>query len=83
VILIIVTFGELLLLISLRIVNALRSYIKHSKECFIRNPNTSKFKKKIQLRLPFSTHFSVIGYLMKDSSSCLIYLTIIHCGGGE
>ena len=32
---IIIKFGELLLLISLRIVNALRSYIKHSKEYFI------------------------------------------------
>ena len=32
---IIIKFVELLLLISLRIVNALRSYIKHSKEYFI------------------------------------------------
>ena len=29
-------------LIFARIINALRSYIKHSKECFIRYPNTSK-----------------------------------------
>ena len=29
-----------------RIVNALRSYIKHSKECSIRYPNTSKLVKK-------------------------------------
>ena len=37
---IIMKFGELLLWISLRIINALRSYIKHSKECFTRYPNT-------------------------------------------
>ena len=45
VILIIIKFSEVLLwiireIISLRIINALRSYIKHSKECFIRYPNT-------------------------------------------
>ena len=34
-ILIILKFGELLLLISPRILNALRSFIKHTKECFI------------------------------------------------
>ena len=45
-ILVIIKFGELLLLISVRIINALRSYIKHSKECFIRYPNTSKLLKK-------------------------------------
>ena len=45
-ILIIIKFSELLLRISLRIFNVLRSYIKHSKECFIRYPNTSKFVKK-------------------------------------
>ena len=73
VILIIIKFGELLLWFSPRIINALRSYIKHSKECFIRYPNTSKSVKKTRLRLVFSTHFLVFGYLMKHSSSCLIY----------
>ena len=73
VILIIIKFGEVLLWFSPRIMNALRSYIKHSKECFIRYPNTSKLVKKTRLRLVFSTHFSVFGYLMKHSSSCLIY----------
>ena len=34
-------FGELLLLISPRII-ALRSYIKHKEECFTRDANTSK-----------------------------------------
>ena len=45
-ILITIKFDELLLRISLRIINALRSYIKHSKECFIRYPSTSKLVKK-------------------------------------
>ena len=57
VILIVIKFGEVLLWFSPRIINSLRGYIKHSKECFIF----------------FSTHFLVFGYLMKHSSSCLIY----------
>ena len=36
----------LLLWISLRIINALRSLIKHSKECFMQHINTSKLAKK-------------------------------------
>lgn len=44
--LIIIKFGEVLLLISLRIINILRSYIKHSKNSFIRHPNTPKLVKK-------------------------------------
>jgi len=46
VILIIIKFSELFLWFSPRIISALRSYIKHSKECFIRYPNTSKLVKK-------------------------------------
>ena len=46
VILIIIKFCELLLRISPRIINSLRSYIKHSKECFLLFPNTSKLVKK-------------------------------------
>ena len=81
VILIIIQFGELLLWISLTIIiiiNALRSYIKHLKECFIRYPNTSKLVKKniTCLHLFCSTHFSVFGYLMKHSSLCLIYFNV-------
>ena len=45
-ILIIITFCELLLRISPRIINSLRSYIKHSKDCFLLFPNTSKLVKK-------------------------------------
>ena len=58
-ILIIIKFGELLLWISLRIIDTLRSYFKHSKKNFIRYPNTSKLVEKTLLRLVFSTHFSV------------------------
>ena len=43
---IIIKFGKVLLWFSPRIINALRSYIKHSKECFIRYPITSKLVKK-------------------------------------
>ena len=45
-ILIIIKFCELLLRISPRIISSLRSYIKHSKECFLLFPNTSKLDKK-------------------------------------
>ena len=57
----IIKFGEHLLWISLKIIDALSSYIKHSKKCFIRCPNTSKLLKKKKTRLPlvFSTYFSV------------------------
>ena len=74
VILIIIKFGEVLLWFSPRIINALRSYIKHEEECFIRYPNTSKLvKKNLGCASFFSIHFLVFGYLMKHSSSCLIY----------
>ena len=45
-ILIIIKFCEILLRISLGIINSSRSYIKHSKECFLLFPNTSKLVKK-------------------------------------
>ena len=64
--------GWTLLWISLRIVHALRSCIKRSKDCFIKYPNTSKLVKKTRLGPVFSTHFSVFGYLMKHSSMCFI-----------
>ena len=51
----------------------LRCNMKHSEECFITYPNTSKCVKKTRLRLVFSTHFSVFGYVMKHSSECFIY----------
>ena len=45
-ILIIIKFCELLLRISPRVINSLRSYIKHSKERFLLFRNTSKLVKK-------------------------------------
>ena len=72
-ILIIIKFCELLLQISPRIINSLRSYIKHSKECFLLFPNTSQLVKETRLRLVFPTYFSVFGNRRKHSSSCLIY----------
>ena len=45
-------------IMSLRIIYALRSYVKHSKERLILTPNTSKLVKNTRLRLIFSTHFS-------------------------
>ena len=47
-ILIIIKFGELLLRISPKVINGLRSYIKDSKECFI-----------LHLEV-YSTHLSVL-----------------------
>ena len=46
-ILIIIKFCELLLRISPRIINSLRSYIKHSIKCFLLFPNASKLVKKL------------------------------------
>ena len=66
--LIIIKFGELYLWTSPQIIKALRSNIKHSKECFIRCPNTSKLVENPRLLLIFSTqYFSVFGYVMKHS----------------
>ena len=76
-ILIIIKFCEILLWISPRIINASRSYMKHSRECFIRYQNTLKLVKKTRLAPRFSTHYSAFGYLMKRSSLCLIYYFII------
>ena len=54
-ILIIIKSFELLHRISPRIINSLRSYIKHSKECFLLFPNTPKLVKKNSAAPPFST----------------------------
>ena len=72
-ILIIIKFCEILLRISPRIINSLRSYMKQLKECFLLFPNTSKLVKKTWLCLVFPTYFSVFGNRTKHSSSCLIY----------
>ena len=51
----------------------LRSNIEHSTQCFITRWNTSKFVKNTQLRVVFSTLFSVFHLVMKHYVSCLIY----------
>ena len=42
--------------------NRLRRYIKHSRQCFIGDPNTSNLVKNTPLRVVFSTLFSLFGY---------------------
>ena len=60
-ILIIIRLNKLLRGISLRIISALRNYTKQLV-------NNAQLVNKTQLRLVFSTHFSVFGYLVKNSS---------------
>ena len=43
------------------------------RRVFITYPNTSKCVKKSRVRLVFSAHFSMFGYVMKHPSSCFIY----------
>ena len=45
-ILVIINFGELVFLISQKIINALKSNMKHREKYFIRYPNTEKFVQK-------------------------------------
>ena len=51
----------------------LRRYIKHSRQCLTKFPNTSKFVKNTPLRVVFSTLLSVFGNVVKHSLSRLIY----------
>ena len=53
-ILIVIKFCELLLRISPRIINSLKSYIKHLEECFLLFPNTSNLVKKKSVAPRFS-----------------------------
>ena len=50
----------------------LRSYVKHSSQCFITISKTSKFVKNTSLRVVFSTLFSAFDMRWK-TVSCLIY----------
>ena len=71
VILIIIKFGELLLWFSPRIINGLRSYIKHSKGCFIRYPNTLKLVKK---KLGCASFFQpLLGVWISDETLVLVF----------
>ena len=72
VILIIIKIGEVLLWFSPRIINALRSHIKHSKECSSDIQTLRSWLKKTWLRLIFQPTSQCLD-LTKHSSSCLIY----------
>ena len=74
VILIIIKFSKLLLWIPLRIIYALRSYMKHSKECFIRYQNISNLVKKKRGLHRIFFNFSVFGYLMNHFLVLICYL---------
>ena len=70
VIVIIIKFCEQLLRISPRIINSLKSYIKHSKECFLLFPNTSKLVKKNSPAPRFSNLLLGVWKSKRQSSSC-------------
>ena len=70
-ILIIIKFCEILLRISPRIINSLRSYIKHSKECFLLFPNTSKLVKKNSAAPRFSNQ--LLGVWKSEETLFLVF----------
>ena len=76
VILIIIKSGELLLWFSPRIINGLRSYIKHSKGCFIRYPNTLKLVKKKLGCASFSQ--PLLGVWISDETLFLVFDILLH-----
>ena len=74
VILIIIKFGELLLWISPRIVNALRSYIKHSKECSSDIETLRRWSQKLDLHSVFEPTSQCLG-IWWNSLPCVWYIT--------
>ena len=80
VILIIIKFGELLLWFSPRIINGLRSYIKHSKGCFIRYPNTLKLvKEKVKISPPAHIlHYAYSSWVEKQWQKQYIAIEKTH-----
>ena len=71
VILIIIKFGELLLWISPRIINGLRSYIKLSKGRFIRYPHTLKLVEK---KIGCASFFQpLLGVWISDETLFLVF----------
>ena len=75
-ILIIIKFCEFLLRISPRIINSLRSYIKHSKECFLLFPNTSKLVKKNSAAPRFSNLLLSVWKL--EETLFLVFDLLLH-----
>ena len=71
-ILIIIKFCELLLSIYRRIIISLRSYIKHSKECFLLFPNTSKLVKKKNSAAPRFSNL-VLGVWKSEETLFLVF----------
>ena len=74
--LIIIKFCELLLRISPRIINSLRSYIKHLKEYFLLFPNTSKLVKKNSAAPPFSN--LLLGVWNSEGTLFLLFDILNH-----
>ena len=73
--LIIIKFWELLLRISPRIINSLRSYIKHSKECVRLFPNTWKLVKKNSAAPRFS---NLLLGVWKSEETLFLVFDILH-----
>ena len=76
VILIIIKFCEVLLWISQTIINALRSYIKRSKECLIRYPNTLILVKKKNSTVP--RFFNPLLSVWISDETLLLVFDILH-----
>ena len=74
-ILIIIKFCELLLRIFPRIINSLRSYIRHSKECFLLFPNTSKLVKKNSAAPRFS---NLLLGVWKSEETLFLVFDLLH-----
>ena len=73
---IVIKFGELLLWISPRIINVLRSYIKYLNECFIRYQNTSRLVKR---NLPCTLFFNPLVIVwVPDKRLFLTFDILLH-----
>ena len=70
-ILISIDFYDFIFLFSPYFYFGLRRYIKHSRQCFIGYPDTSKVVKNTPLRVVFSTLFSVFGYPSETLSTVI------------
>ena len=75
VILIIIKSGDFLLWFSPRIINGLRSYIKHSKGCFIRYPTPWSWLKKLGCA---SFSQPLLGVWISDETIFLVFDILLH-----
>ena len=76
---IIIKFCELLLRISPRIINSLRSYIKHSKECFLLFLNTSKLVKTKNSAAPIFSNL-LLGVWKSEETLFLVFDLLLEIG---